>query len=68
MEVQDFNFDYYVMTSKGKLVYGFDDIEEAKNYARVNHYRLCNKKNLEINPAVIENWTTNYPSNGLPTD
>lgn len=63
-----FDYEFYVCNSKGKLVMGFDDKGEAKNYAKANHYRLNSKNDIlrkKINPENISNWTINFPEKGL---
>lgn len=65
---EGFDFKYYVCNSKGKLVMGFDDREDALNYASANRYRFSTKENIVSRGIDIfntDNWTQNYPENGL---
>ena len=64
----DYDYKYYVVNSKAKLVFGFDDREEATVYAKANNYRVCTKEKLKYNPAEENSWTNTYPKNGLPEE
>lgn len=62
----DYDYKYYVVNSKAKLVFGFDDREEANVYAKANNYRVCSKEKLKYNPEEEGSWTNTYPKKGLP--
>ena len=64
----DYNYKFYVVNSKAKLVFGFDDHQEAIDYAKANNYRVCAKEKLKYNPSDVNNWTNAYPKNGLPEE
>lgn len=65
---EGFDYKFYVCNSKGKLVMGFDERDDAVVYAAANHYRVSRKKdvmNRGINPENVNNWTNTYPEKGL---
>ena len=64
MEVEMYEFKFYCMDDNGKLVYGFDDQEEAKIYSQLKNYRIYKRnglRNKKIDPNLVENWSDDYP-------
>lgn len=62
--VEETKFQYYAMNNDNLLVYGFDDIEEAKSYCTKNSFKLKSRlslKRLKIDFNNINNWSDNYP-------
>jgi hypothetical protein len=62
--MKKYEFNYYCVSNSGKLVYGFDDAEEVKQYSQLNGYRIFKRnglKNKKIDPNLVENWTDDYP-------
>ena len=57
-------FQYYAMTKDKQLVYGFDDVNEVKQYCKKNNLKFHNRLYLEkqkIDYNDINNWTDSYP-------
>lgn len=58
-----FEYKFYAVDSEKKLVYGFDDETEAREYCKVNKY-IFNKRNTlsrnKIDPKKYENWSENW--------
>ena len=62
--VEATKFQYYATTKDNMLVYGFDDINEAKSYCKNNELKFHNRLYLEkhkIDYNNIDNWTDDYP-------
>lgn len=62
--VEGTKFQYYATTKDNLLVYGFDDVNEVKQYCKKNKLEVHNRLYLEkknINYNDINNWTDSYP-------
>ena len=57
--VADYEFAFYAVNDENKLVYGFDDDEEVKQFCKKHHFKKFTRnglKNKKINPKNIDNW------------
>ncbi|MBR4316261.1 MAG: hypothetical protein IKP65_04735 [Alphaproteobacteria bacterium] len=62
--MENWNFCYYAVNQDNKLIYGFDDIEEAKFYAKTNHFKVIAHKNLKkinVDPENYDFWNDDFP-------
>ena len=62
--VEETKFQYYAMNKDNLIVYGFDDVNEAKAYCSKNSFKLKSRlslKRLKIDFNDINNWSDNYP-------
>lgn len=62
--VEETKFQYYAMNKDNLIVYGFDDVNEAKTYCSKNTFKLKSRlslKRLKIDFNDINNWSDNYP-------
>lgn len=62
--VEETKFQYYAINADKKLVYGFDDLEEAKRYCNENKLKMNSRLTLRKNKIDINdlnNWADDYP-------
>jgi hypothetical protein len=62
--VEGTKFQYYATTKDKLIVYGFDDLNEVKQYCKKNNLECHNRLYLEkqkIDYNNINNWTDSYP-------
>lgn len=58
-------FNFYTVLGD-KLVVGFDDENEAKEYAKKNRFKVYARATLQkkkIDYNNLDNWTDEYPEN-----
>ena len=52
-------WSFYAITNDNKLVLGFSDEDDAKDYCRKYKFKMFTRnglKNKKINPDIIDNW------------
>ena len=57
--INNYEWSFYALNQKNKLVLGFTDNNDAKEYCRKYNFKLFTRnglKNKKINPAIIDNW------------
>lgn len=64
MDEKNWDYCYYAVNKKNKLIYGFDDLDEAKLYSKKNNFRVIAKNTLKkmyIDPSDYKFWSDEYP-------
>lgn len=59
----EFEYKFYAVNKEKKLVYGFDDENEVREYCKINGY-VMNKRNTlsrnKIDPNDYNNWSDDF--------
>lgn len=59
----EFEYKFYAVNKEKKLVYGFDDENEVREYCKKNGY-IMNKRNTlsrnKIDPNDYDNWSDEW--------
>ena len=62
------DYQWYAANDAGEYVMGFTDEFECRHYCNVNLLRPMTKGDARMsgrNPIYLENWTDDYPRNGV---
>lgn len=59
MKMNNFEWDFYAVNKENKLILGFTDEKDSKEYCKKHNFKMFTRnglKNKKINPKNIDNW------------